>query len=682
MTVRAPIRDFTLSNPLYKNASVSWYTVAAGVKTSTLATLYAGPSGATQVANPTKLNSQGQFKQAVYIADQVIGVITGISVPGHDTGIHSPFPTFRVLDEPNPTLDYTYDGGVTYAEAGPITSSGAGLVGFLQAGTGAVARTAQAKMRESVSVNDFGAVGDGVADDTAAINLATETGASEVTVPDGTYFITGSILLASNQTFRVSDNATITAVAATMGQNPMLTNADSVGGNTNVSVVGGRLARTEDAATDVWPQILFDNVTNGKIENVTVVNTGDPSYISIPYEPGIITFYNSTNCEAVDCSVTDALSSGGFLAIDSSRCSFIRCKAVNCKNAGITTVTSPTTLIADCYVENSEGSHIACNSQYSTVRNNRVVAGVDSATAPGINVGEDSAAASASYSVISGNIITGTLNANSIQVQQTHTDFVTVSNNYCAGTGLKSGIKLDGTNCVAAGNMCTAHLKGIEIYGPHMTVTGNRCVANESHGIYSSPGDYNVITGNTCLNNGQGAASYGIYVPSGSTNNSISGNVCTDNQSPKTQAYGIVVESTPNIVGPNVISGNLSGNSSTNQEGNVIQQQLADATGIQNTKTADFDAVDNSATGTPSVLNMRVGRITSTTTITGLTGGYKGQIVTLIADATVTITDGTNIFLSGSANWTMAATDTLTLLRRTGSGANDKWYEIARSDNT
>lgn len=36
-------------------------------------------------------------------------------------------------------------------------SSGSSLVGFLQAGTGAVARTAQAKMRESVSVKDFGA---------------------------------------------------------------------------------------------------------------------------------------------------------------------------------------------------------------------------------------------------------------------------------------------------------------------------------------------------------------------------------------------------------------------------------------------------------------------------------------------------------------------------------------------
>ena len=46
------------------------------------------------------------------------------------------------------------------------------LITFLQSGTGAVTRTAQAKMREWVSVLDFDAVGDGVTDDTAAIQAA------------------------------------------------------------------------------------------------------------------------------------------------------------------------------------------------------------------------------------------------------------------------------------------------------------------------------------------------------------------------------------------------------------------------------------------------------------------------------------------------------------------------------
>jgi hypothetical protein len=48
----------------------------------------------------------------------------------------------------------------------------AGAVQYVQSGTGAVSRLAQAKAREWISYADFGAVGDGVTDDSAAIALA------------------------------------------------------------------------------------------------------------------------------------------------------------------------------------------------------------------------------------------------------------------------------------------------------------------------------------------------------------------------------------------------------------------------------------------------------------------------------------------------------------------------------
>jgi hypothetical protein len=76
-------------------------------------------------------------------------------------------------------------------------SSGSSLVGFIQSGTGAVARTVQSKGRDSVSVMDFGAVGDGVTDDSAAIQAAIDAvlsaGGGRVHVPAGSYVIGTSL---------------------------------------------------------------------------------------------------------------------------------------------------------------------------------------------------------------------------------------------------------------------------------------------------------------------------------------------------------------------------------------------------------------------------------------------------------------------------------------------------------
>ena len=115
---RVSITDFAFAKPLYRNASVSFYTVAAGVKTATLATLYSGQTGAATLANPQKLDSRGKFKQAVYVEVSVIGTIQGVSIPSHDTGIINGFAIRFRINTTTGFLEYSLDGGVTWTSTG------------------------------------------------------------------------------------------------------------------------------------------------------------------------------------------------------------------------------------------------------------------------------------------------------------------------------------------------------------------------------------------------------------------------------------------------------------------------------------------------------------------------------------------------------------------------------------
>jgi hypothetical protein len=73
-----------------------------------------------------------------------------------------------------------------------ITPIGAEKVGYTPAG---VVRNVESKLREWVSVKDFGAIGDGVTDDTAAIQAAVDylkdtTRGGTLLLPAGTYRVT------------------------------------------------------------------------------------------------------------------------------------------------------------------------------------------------------------------------------------------------------------------------------------------------------------------------------------------------------------------------------------------------------------------------------------------------------------------------------------------------------------
>jgi len=147
------------------------YSYIAGT-TTPLAT-YTSQDGSTPNANPTILNSRGEadvwlgndsYKLALYTSNNVL-VWTVDSI-------------------------LSAEALVAIAQSALSLPSGSSQVGFLQTGTGSVATTVQSKLQETVSVKDFGAYGDGTADDTLAIQTALNSGAKIVYgVPGATYIV-------------------------------------------------------------------------------------------------------------------------------------------------------------------------------------------------------------------------------------------------------------------------------------------------------------------------------------------------------------------------------------------------------------------------------------------------------------------------------------------------------------
>ena len=171
-----------------------------------------------------------------------------------------------------------------------FASAGAGLVGFRQSGASATGRTVLSKLRDSVSVKDFGAAGDGVTNDVAAVQAAVNVGGT-IYFPPGTYVIDSTITVGSNTNILLDDDAVIdmsstasgspsTAfyAAGTMGTWYSLT-ANAVVGATTLTV---STANSLFFAAGDWVQVSSSTVYDtgwtdapiAEIAQVASVNTG------------------------------------------------------------------------------------------------------------------------------------------------------------------------------------------------------------------------------------------------------------------------------------------------------------------------------------------------------------------------------------------------------------------------
>jgi len=219
------------------------YSYAAG--TTTPQATYTSASGSIAHTNPIILNSAGRvatgeiWLTATQNYKFVLYTSTNVLIASWDniSGINdlNDF-VANLANTSNPAL-------------------GDALVGFRQSNssgnlTGSVGRTVHQKLQESVSVLDFGATGDGLTDDTAAINAAITAinalGGGTVLFPEGTYLVgdvggNTAISLLSNVTLNGSGiNATI--IKLKNNGNAHVISASSVSNVaiTNLTVDGNR----------------------------------------------------------------------------------------------------------------------------------------------------------------------------------------------------------------------------------------------------------------------------------------------------------------------------------------------------------------------------------------------------------------------------------------------------------
>lgn len=206
-----------------------------------------------------------------------------------------------------------------YTRTLTVNTAASENVTFVQAGTGATTRNARDKMREIVSVKDFGAIGDGVIDDMAAIQAAYDSLTSGGTVyfSPGTYKITGQITVAYAITTIGAGRGNTIIRATTLGTNKAAFKATV----DNCYFIGFTLRGPSSAAYVAEEQGIYLYGTSGAIKSsggvrdVEVYNFGNAGILA--------EYYNDVRTEA--CRVHDCgyVGIGGWSVDD-----FVACENV------------------------------------------------------------------------------------------------------------------------------------------------------------------------------------------------------------------------------------------------------------------------------------------------------------------------------------------------------------------
>lgn len=408
-------------------------------------------------------------------------------------------------------------GATVQAQLDNVGSATGGTnVGFLQSGAGAVPRTVQAKERDIVSVKDFGAVGDGVTDDTAAIVAWLAVGGRLYAPrPTVSYKYTSNLTPVSNSEIYGDGDSTVFKGGAnckgftlTGLSNVVLRDFKIDGNRTNFATV------TNDAIFVDWTGIAGSNID---IDHVTVRDPAGAGIIALAAV--------GTPSSGLRVNFCDVQNTGAHGIIAQDYISDVEMTHNKVKNSGL--------LVADrpCITASRSGSNVIVSDNIvvgSPAALGASVHGISidtttNATCQGNNVRD-----CIGYGIEIGFVTNGAFTGNTInnctrfgiggsgdQASASRNINVSVTGNTITG-GASDGINFfitGGTGTLfhqmvtISGNTLRNNAGSgvLIIFADRVAVTGNSVSGNTLTGIYMVDCKNHFIDGNTVVNNNVGA---------------------------------------------------------------------------------------------------------------------------------------------------------------------------------
>jgi hypothetical protein len=588
------------------------------------------------------------------------------------------------------------NGSVTYSAMNATDIVSSDLVTFIQAGAGAVQRTAQSKMRDIVSVKDFGAVSDGATDNFSFFAAAIATG-KDVYVPDGSFMvdITSGLSLTLNpgqsiygnghsSKILVKNTSTTVATLVEMESDCSVHQLDFDVYNTNESFVDSTDLTDADKDFDFNKYVIFvGNVTNAQnlriescrlshalrsysLSEADTVNVCNNyiyqigSYIAFHYICTNVVFSNNICKYGADfggvafSSCKKIVVDGNLVVASGTGINFGGSSAVGF-NVEEVVVTGNHVTARDCILFENGAEVVQVTGNYCSVLEDLVAVGTD---------GTGIACTSHSSNVFGGAL--GNIGITGNNVKNYNSTYATGI--YVASTAPSAqdcfGVVITGNNVEGASNGIRVSLVDTTKAINDVVITGNKVIAPYAILAYAVSKFH--IADNICKTSSVSVIGnyYGINLDSAAygtvANNEIIGFGYALSLGNVTE---VVIDDCRNLPIPAGIGSYITSNAS---------YPSWFAKGVQ-------AVVDQTSTGTSLLINAATQTYTpaSPVTINGLLAGFSpsGETITIyFGNGNTTIQHGNNIFLRGGVTVTPSAGQIITFLKI---GSN--LYETARN---